>query len=41
MNVAIDGLNLVKEVRSVTPAKGVLWFVVILLLMVRVSFFLL
>ena len=40
LNVAIDGLNLVKELSSVTPAKAVFGSVAILLAMIRVSFFL-
>ena len=37
LNVAIDGLNLAKEVVSITPAKAVIGSVVILLAMIRVS----
>jgi hypothetical protein len=37
LNVAIDGLNLAKELSSVTPAKAVFGTVAILLTMVRVS----
>ena len=38
LNVAIDSLNLAKEVASVTPAKAAFGSVVILLAMIRVSF---
>ena len=37
LNVAIDGLNLAKEVASITPAKAAFGSVAILLAMVRVS----
>ena len=37
LNLAIDGLNLAKEVSSVTPAKAAFGTVVILLAMIRVS----
>ena len=37
MNVAIDGLNLAKEVASVTPAKAAFGIVAILLTMIRVN----
>ena len=37
LNVAIDGLNLAKEVASITPAKAVIGSVAILLAMIRVS----
>ena len=40
LNAAIDGLNLVKEVSSITPAKAVFGTVAILLTMIRVSFLL-
>ena len=40
LNMAIDGLNLAKEVASVTPAKAVFGSVSILLTMIRVSFLL-
>ena len=40
LNVAIEGLNLAKEVSSATPAKAVFGSVVILLTMIRVSFLL-
>ena len=36
LNVAIDGLNLAKEISSVTPAKAVFGSVAILLAMIRV-----
>ena len=36
LNVAIDGLNLAKEVVSITPAKAVIGSVAILLAMIRV-----
>jgi len=39
LNVAIEGLNLAKEVASVTPAKAVFGSVSILLVMIRVCFF--
>jgi hypothetical protein len=38
LNVAIDGLNLAKEVSSITPAKAVFGSVAILLTMIRVAF---
>ena len=41
LNVAIDGLNLAKEVVSITPAKAVIGSVAILLAMIRVSLLLL
>jgi len=37
LNVAIDGLNLAKELSSATPAKAVFGSVAILLTMIRVS----
>ena len=37
LNVAIDGLNLAKEVANITPAKAAFGSVAILLTMVRVS----
>ena len=37
LNLAIDGLNLAKEVSSVTPAKAAFGTVAILLAMIRVS----
>ena len=37
LNVAIDGLNLAKELSSPTPAKAVFGSVAILLTMIRVS----
>ena len=40
LNVAIDGLNLAKEISSITPAKAVFGSVAILLTMIRVSFLL-
>ena len=40
LNIAIDGLNLAKEVSSITPAKAVFGSVAILLTMIRVSFLL-
>ena len=40
LSVAIDGLNLAKEVSSITPAKAVFGSVAILLTMIRVSFLL-
>ena len=39
LNVAIDGLNLAKELSGITPAKAVFGSVSVLLTMVRVSFF--
>ena len=38
LNMAIEGLNLAKEVASVTPAKAVFGSVAVLLAMIRVSF---
>ena len=38
LNMAIDGLNLAKEVSSITPAKAIFGSVSILLTMIRVSF---
>ena len=38
LNVAIEGLNLAKELTSATPAKAVFGSVAILLTMIRVSF---
>ena len=40
LNVAIDSLNLAKEVTGITPAKAAFGSVAILLAMIRVSFFL-
>ena len=40
LNVAIDGLNLAKELSSITPAKAVFGSVSVLLAMIRVSFLL-
>jgi len=40
LNVAIDGLNLVKELSSVTPAKAVFGSVGVLLTMIKVRFLL-
>ena len=40
LDVAIDDLNLAKEVSSITPANAVFGSVVILLTMIRVSFLL-
>jgi len=40
LNVAIETLNLAKEVSGITPAKAVFGFVSVLLTMVRVSFIL-
>ena len=37
LNLAIDSLNLAKEVASVTPAKAVFGTVAVLLAMIRVS----
>ena len=37
LNLAIDGLNLAKEVSSVTPAKAAFGAVAIILAMIRVS----
>ena len=38
LGMAIDGLNFVKEVSSITPAKTVYSSVVVLLTMIRVDF---
>ena len=38
LNMAIEGLNLAKELASATPAKAVFGSVAILLTMIRVSF---
>jgi len=38
LNMAIDALNLAKEVSSITPAKAVFGTVSILLTMIRVRF---
>jgi len=40
LNVAIEALNLAKEISSITPAKAVFGSVGALLVMIRVSFFL-
>ena len=40
MNMAIDGLNLAKELSNITPAKAVFGSVAILLTMIKVSFLL-
>jgi len=40
LNVAIDGLNLAKELSSITPAKAVFGSVAILLAMIKVTFIL-
>jgi len=40
LNVAIEGLNLAKEVSAITPAKAVFGSVSALLTMIRVRFFL-
>lgn len=40
MNVAIDAINLAKEVSSITPAKAIFGTVSVLLAMIRVHFFL-
>ena len=37
LDLAIDGLNLAKEVASITPAKAAFGAVAILLVMIRVS----
>ena len=37
LNVAIDALNLVKEVSSITPAKAVFGSVSVILAMIRVD----
>ena len=39
LNVAIEGLNLAKEISSVTPAKAVFGSVSVLLVMIKVSLF--
>ena len=39
LNMAIDALNLAKEVSSITPAKAVFGTVAILLATIRVSLF--
>ena len=38
LNVAIEGLNLAKEISSITPAKAVFGTVSVLLTAIRVSF---
>lgn len=38
LDVAIDGLNLAKELSSITPAKAVFGSAGVLLTMIRVSF---
>ena len=38
LNVAIDGLNLAKELSSATPAKAVFGSVAVLLTMIKVRF---
>ena len=38
LNVAIDGLNLAKELSSITPAKAVFGSVSVLLTMIKVHF---
>jgi len=40
LNMTIDGLNLAKEVSSITPAMAVFGSVAILLTMIRVGFLL-
>lgn len=40
LNVAIDAINLAKEVSSITPAKAIFGTVSVLLAMIRVHFFL-
>jgi len=40
LNIAIEGLNLAKEVSSVTPAKAVFGSASLLLTMIRVRFLL-
>ena len=40
LNVAIDGLNLAKELSGITPATAVFGSISILLTMIRVSFLL-
>jgi hypothetical protein len=37
LDVAIEGLNIAKEVSSITPAKAVFGSVIVLLVMIRVS----
>jgi len=37
LNMAIDGLNLAKELSSITPAKAVCGAAAVLLAMIRVS----
>ena len=37
LNVAIEGLNLAKEISSVTPAKAVFGSVSVLLAMIRIN----
>lgn len=39
LDVAIEGLNLAKEISSITPAKAVFGSVSVLLIMIRVSLF--
>ena len=38
LNVAIEGLNLAKEISSITPAKAVFGSASVLLAMIRVNF---
>ena len=38
LNVAIEGLNLAKEISSITPAKAVFGSASVLLAMIRVGF---
>jgi len=40
LNVAVEALNLAKEVSSITPAKAVFGTVSVILKMIRVSFLL-
>ena len=40
LNVAIDALNLVKEISGIAPAKAVFGSVSVLLTMIRARFFL-
>jgi hypothetical protein len=40
LNVAIETINLAKEVSSITPAKAVFGSVGVILTMIKVSFFL-
>jgi len=40
LNIAIEGLNLAKEISSVTPAKAVFGSASLLLTMIRVRFLL-